>query len=226
VTPLPRPGKAARARLALAIGLGVTSIAGSALLAAADIIRGTVTWAHHSPASAAPLFLIAAAIAAVSIGSPPEGRHGLLRLVAVLAFTAWGTGQVTPSPAAAGALNDAAILLFATDGGYAVTAEARAILARYRHTAQATPAPARPHTIPPRRGAVPPHANRAHSHRAVMLRKIHATVHLRRRLRTSLTVVALPPRCEGQPASPWPSAPAGLPGVSRAICRRCDAWSC
>jgi hypothetical protein len=139
VTPLPRPGKAARARLALAIGLAVTSIAGSVLLAAADISRGTVTWAHHSPASAAPLFLIAAAIAAVSIGKPPDGRHGLLRLVAVLAFTAWGTGQVTPSPAAAGALNDAAILLFAIDSGCAVTTEAQAILARYRHTAQATP---------------------------------------------------------------------------------------
>jgi hypothetical protein len=121
------------------MGLGVTSIAGSLLLVAADAIRGTVSWAHHSPASAAPLFLIAAAIAAVSIGRPPEGRHGLLRLVAVLAFTAWGTGQITPSPAAAGALNDAAILLFAIDGGCAVMAEARAILAHYRHAAQATP---------------------------------------------------------------------------------------
>jgi hypothetical protein len=121
------------------MGLGVTSIAGSLLLVAADAIRGTVSWAHHSPASAAPLFLIATAIAAVSIGRPPEGRHGLLRLVAVLAFTAWGTGQITPSPAAAGALNDAAILLFAIDGGCAVMAEARAILAHYRHAAQATP---------------------------------------------------------------------------------------
>lgn len=139
MTPLPRPGKAARARLALAIGLGVISIAGSVLLAAADAIRGTVTWAHHSPASAAPLFLIAAAIAAVSIGRPPESRHGLLRLVAVLAFTAWGTGQVMPSHASAGALNDAAILLFVIDGGAAVMAEARAILAHYRHAAQVTP---------------------------------------------------------------------------------------
>ncbi len=136
MTPLPRPGNTARARLALAIGLGVTSIAGSLLLAAADAIRGGVTWDHHSPASAAPLFLIAAAIAAVSIGRPPQGRHGLLRLVAVLAFTAWGTGQITPNPTAAGALDDAAILLFAIDGGCAVMAEARAILAR---TAQAIP---------------------------------------------------------------------------------------
>jgi hypothetical protein len=139
VTPLPHPGKAARARLALAIGLGVTAIAGSLLLTAGDAIRGTVTWAHHSPASAAPLFLIAAAIAAVSLGRPPEGRHGLLRLVALLAFTAWGTGQVVPSPAAAGALNDAAILLFVIDGGAAVVAEARAILAHHRQAAPATP---------------------------------------------------------------------------------------
>jgi len=139
VTPLPRPGTTARARLAVAIGLGVTAIVGGVLLGAADAIRGTVTWAHHSPVSAAPLFLIAVAIAAVSIGKSPAGRHGLLRLVAVLAFTAWGTGQVVPSPAAAGAFNDAAILLFAIDGGAAVLAEARAILSHYRHTAPAAP---------------------------------------------------------------------------------------
>jgi hypothetical protein len=129
----------ARARLAIAIGLGVISILGGLLLATADAIRGSVTWAHHSPVSAAPLFLIAAAITAVSIGRPPEGRHGLLRLVAVLAFTAWGTAQVTPDPAAASALNDAAILLFVIDGGCAVMAEARAILARHTQAAQATP---------------------------------------------------------------------------------------
>jgi hypothetical protein len=138
VTLLPRSGIATRARLATAIGLGVISILGGLLLAAADLIRGSVTWAHHSPASAAPLFLIAAAIAAVSIGRPAEGRHGLLRLVAVLAFIAWGTGQVTPNPAAAGALNDAAILLFVIDGGFAVMTEARAILAHRKQAAPAT----------------------------------------------------------------------------------------
>ena len=136
MTPPPRPGTAARARLALATGLGVTAIAGSLLLAAADATRGGVTWAHHSPASAAPLFVIAAAIAAVSIGRPPQGRHGLLRLAAVLAFTAWGMGQVVPSPAAAGAFNDAAIVLFVLDGAAAVIAEARTILAHHRHSAR------------------------------------------------------------------------------------------
>jgi len=139
VTSLPRTGKAARARLAIAIGLGVISILGGLLLAAADAIRGSVTWAHHSPISAAPLFLIAAAIAAASIGRPADRRHGLLRLVAVLAFTAWGTAQVMPNPAAASALNDAAILLFVIDGGCAVVTEARAIRARYRQAAQVAP---------------------------------------------------------------------------------------
>jgi hypothetical protein len=70
----------ARARLVIAISLGVISILGGLLLAAADVIRGTATWSHHSPVSAAPLFLVAAAIAAVSIGRPANGRHGLLRL--------------------------------------------------------------------------------------------------------------------------------------------------
>jgi hypothetical protein len=141
-----RPKKAARARLTLVIILGVSAIAGSLLLAAADAIRGTVTWAHHSPASAAPLFLTAAAIAAVSVGRPPGSGHGLPWLVAVLAFTAWGTGQVMPSPATAGAFNDAAILLFVIDGGYAVMGEARAILGQYRRTAR---------PAPPQRGSAP-----------------------------------------------------------------------
>jgi hypothetical protein len=151
VTSLPRPGKATRARLAIAISLGMISILGGLLLATADAIRGSVTWAHHSPISAAPLFLIAAAIAAVSIGRPPDSRHGLLRLVAVLAFTAWGTAQVMPNPAAASALNDAAILLFVIDGGCAVMAEARAILARHKQAAQATPLqhPAHPQRAAP-----------------------------------------------------------------------------
>jgi hypothetical protein len=114
------------------------SILAGLLLATADAVRGSVTWAHHSPISAAPLFLIAAAIATVSIGRQPDGRHGLLRLVAILAFTAWGTAQLMPNPAAAGALDDAAILLFVIDGGCAVLSEARAILATRKQAARAT----------------------------------------------------------------------------------------
>jgi hypothetical protein len=152
VTRLPRRRTAIRVRLATAIGLGVVSVAGSLLLVAADAIRGTLTWTHHSPASAAPLFLIAAAIAAASIGRPPEGRHGLLRLVAVLAFTAWGTGQVAP-PAAAGAFNDAAILLFIIDAACLVVTEARARLAWHRQRARPAAAqhpPAEPRASSPR----------------------------------------------------------------------------
>jgi hypothetical protein len=149
VTSLPRSGKATRARLAIAIALGVISILGGLLLAAADAIRGSVIWAHHSPVSAGPLFLTAAAITAVSIGRLPDGRHGLLRLVAVLAFTAWGTAQVTPNPAVASALNDAAILLFVIDGGCAVMGEARAILARHGQAAQATPPQRDPASLQP-----------------------------------------------------------------------------
>src|SRR5262249_56466739 len=112
VCPLPRSGKAAPSRLAIAISLGVISILGGLLLAAADVIRGTAIWPHHSPVSAAPLFLVAAAIAAVSIGRPADGRHGLLRLVAVLAFTAWGTAQLPPDPAPASAPTPVATFLF------------------------------------------------------------------------------------------------------------------
>jgi hypothetical protein len=125
----PPARKAARAQYAIAIGLGAISVGGIVLLAATDAIRGSMNWAHHSPASAAPLFAIAAAIAAVSIGRPPEGRHVLLRAVAVLAFTSWGTAQLMRGPAGA-ALNDVAIVLFVIDGSYLVLTEARAILTR------------------------------------------------------------------------------------------------
>jgi hypothetical protein len=144
----PLRDNAARVRLSIAIGLGVISIAGGLLLAAADALRGSVQWDHHSPLSAAPLFLIAGAIVAVSIGRPPPGRHVLLRLVAVLAFAAWGTAQLTPDPAAASALNDAAILLFVIDGGCVVVTEARAMLAQHRQTAQSAPAQGRPVQLP------------------------------------------------------------------------------
>jgi len=84
----PQHPDAPRARLSAAIGLGLTSIAASILLVTADGIGGNVRWTHHAGASAAPLLLVAGAIAAVSVAHPPRGRHGLMRLVAVLAFTA------------------------------------------------------------------------------------------------------------------------------------------
>lgn len=137
---------AARARLFAAIGLAVISIAGSALLVVTDGISGNVQWAYHSGASAAPLLLVAAAITVVSIAHPPNGRHALMRLVAVLAFAAWGIGQLAPDPAVAGALSDMAILLFVVDAGCAVVPDARALLTVRRRRVSATttvPGPAK-----------------------------------------------------------------------------------
>ena len=131
------PG-APRVRLFAAISLGVISIAGSVLLVVTDAIGGNVRWAHHSGASAAPLLLVAGAITAVSIAYPPNGRHGLMRLVAVLAFIAWGIAQLAPDRAVAGALNDAAILLFVTDAACVVVPDARALLAGRRRPVPAT----------------------------------------------------------------------------------------
>jgi hypothetical protein len=62
-------------------------------------------------------------------------------LVAALAFTAWGLAQLLPDSAAAGYLNDTAILLFVTDAAYAVASKTR----------NATPA-----TQPPSRAAAEP----------------------------------------------------------------------
>jgi hypothetical protein len=133
---------APRARLFATISLVVISITGSVLLVVTDGIGGNVRWAYHSGASAAPLLLVAAAITVVSIAHPPSGRHALMRLVAVLAFAAWGIGQLAPDPAVAGALNDVAILLFVVDAGCAVVPDARALLTVHRRQVSATsPAP-------------------------------------------------------------------------------------
>jgi hypothetical protein len=50
-----------------------------------------------------------------------------MRLVAVLAFTAWGSAQLFPDSAAAGALNDLAILLFVLDAAVVVISDARTL---------------------------------------------------------------------------------------------------
>ena len=126
-------------RLSLAIGLGLASIAASILLITADGIGGSIHSAHHAGASAAPLLLAAGAIASVSVAyPPPDGRHSFNRLVAALAFTAWGTAQLVPAPAAAAALNDVAILLFVIDAAYAVISDARTV----RQPRRPPPAPA------------------------------------------------------------------------------------
>ena len=119
------------------------AIIASALLFATDAITGSSHWAHHPGISAAPLLLIAAAIAAGSLAGPPHQRLRLMPLIAALAFTAWGLAQLLPNTAAAGYLNDTAILLFVADAAYAVAANAR----------NATPA-----TQPPSRAA-PEHAS-------------------------------------------------------------------
>ncbi len=131
------PG-ASRVVLFAAISLSVICIGGSVLLVVTDAIGGNVRWAHHPGASAAPLLLVAGAITAVSIAHPPNGRHGLMRLVAVLAFVAWGIAQLAPDPAVAGALNDAAILLFVADAVCVVVPDARALLAERRRAVPAT----------------------------------------------------------------------------------------
>jgi hypothetical protein len=131
-----------RLRLLVAIGLGALSISGSILLLVTDTISGNTSWAHHPGASAAPLLLIAGAITAASIARPPDRRQALIRLVAALAFAAWGIAQLVPSPTVAGGLNDLAILLFVVDAGYALIPDARARLAPDRRRATAAwPAP-------------------------------------------------------------------------------------
>jgi peptidoglycan/LPS O-acetylase OafA/YrhL len=133
----PRAG-AAGARLAAAIGLGLVSIAGSVVLVAADGIGGGVRWSHHAGASTAPLLLVAGAITALAVAHPVTTRRVLMRVLAVLGFTAWGLAQLFPDSAAAGALNDAAILLFVVDAACLVISDARTLQASARRSATLT----------------------------------------------------------------------------------------
>ena len=129
------------------MGLGVLAIIASALLIATDAITGSSHWAHHPGISAAPLLLIAAAIAAGSLAQPPHRRR-LMPFLAALAFTAWGLAQLFPSSAAAGYLNDAAILLFIADAAYAVAANARNATPATQPPTRAVPESASPTDTP------------------------------------------------------------------------------
>jgi len=112
-------------RLWAASGLVLTSIAAGILLITTDGITHGTHWTHHPGISAAPLLLIAGAITAATLAHPPPPRQTLMRLVAVLAFTAWGLARLIPTSSAAGYLNDAAILLFIADAAYAITSDTR-----------------------------------------------------------------------------------------------------
>lgn len=145
-----------------AISLAVISLAASILLVVADEIGGTVRWTHHSGASAAPPLLVASAITAVSLAHPPRRRHALMRLMAALAFMAWGIAQLVPDPGVSAALNDVAILLFVADAGCAMISDARALLtARRKQAPAAQPAPGPARAGQPRRRLPPLPPSRA-----------------------------------------------------------------
>lgn len=135
-------------RLWAAVGLGVTAIAVSALLIVTDGITGSSHWAHHPGISAAPLLIIAAATAAGTLAQPRQQRRRLMPVLAALAFTAWGLAQLLPNSAAAGYLNDTAILLFVADAAYAVAVNARNASPATQPASRAAPEPASPTDTP------------------------------------------------------------------------------
>jgi hypothetical protein len=124
-----------------AIGLGATAVVVSVLLIATDAIAGSSRWTHRPGISAAPLLLIAPAIAAGSLAHPQQRRR-LMPFIAALAFTAWGLAQLLPGSPAAGYLNDTAILLFVTDAAYAVASNARNAPSATQSPCRTAPEPA------------------------------------------------------------------------------------
>lgn len=116
-------------RLLAAVSLGSAAIIGGVLTLVAGGIAG-IHWSRQGGATAAPLFLVAGAIAAVGVASGATGRQAAMRFVAVLAFTAWGLSQLFSGSAASARLDDVAILLFVVDAGSAVVGEALSLLGR------------------------------------------------------------------------------------------------
>jgi hypothetical protein len=106
------------------VTLGVIAVTGSVVLIVSDGFVGTIQWSHHAGLSAAPLFLVAGAITALTIGHPPRGHQLLMRSVTVVAFVAWGLSQLLSDSVASGVLDDVGILLFVVDGAWLVFSDA------------------------------------------------------------------------------------------------------
>jgi hypothetical protein len=111
-------------RYLVATGLGLVAIAGSVALVVADGVGGGIRWAHHSGVSAAPLLLVAGCHRGGERRSPGPGASRADSACRGAGIHGVGLAQLFPDSAAAGVLNDPAILLFVVDAGCAVITEA------------------------------------------------------------------------------------------------------
>jgi hypothetical protein len=111
----------------VAIVLGAISGAVSVALVVTDSVDAGAGWSHHAGVSAAPLLLVAGAIAVATVAHSHTAASVTKALVGVLAFASWGLAQLVPSSAAAGVLGDVAILLFVFDAGYIIVTDARGL---------------------------------------------------------------------------------------------------
>jgi hypothetical protein len=112
-------------RVIAAIVLGAISAAASVALVVTDGLDAGAGWSHHAGVSAAPLLIIAGAIAVATLAHPHTAASVVKAVVGVLAFASWGLAQLVPSSPATGWLGDVAILLFVFDAGYIIVTDAR-----------------------------------------------------------------------------------------------------
>jgi hypothetical protein len=122
-------------RLMAAIVLGVISAAVSVALVVADGADAGAGWSHHAGVSAAPLLIIAAAIAVATLAHSHTAASVVKALVGVLAFATWGLAQLLSNSATAGLLGDVAILLFVLDAGYIILTDAQSFAESGRRAA-------------------------------------------------------------------------------------------
>jgi hypothetical protein len=104
-----------RARRAVAVFLGVTTLAGVAALLMWDVRPGLFPAGAHDWLGAFPLTMIAVAYLVYQAGHGPGWREWLKAVLLAAAFLLWAANQYWPQAGAATALNDGAIALFVLD---------------------------------------------------------------------------------------------------------------
>jgi hypothetical protein len=104
-----------RARRALAVLLGVFTLAGVAALFVWDARPGLFPAGAHDALGAFPLAMIAVAYLVYQAGHGPGWREWLKAVLLAVAFLLWAANQMWPAAGAATLWNDGAIGLFVLD---------------------------------------------------------------------------------------------------------------
>jgi hypothetical protein len=104
-----------RAHRAIAVCLGVLTLAGVAVLFVWDAVPHLFPAGSHNPLGAFPLAMIAVAYLVYQVAHRPSGKELLKAVMLAVAFLFWAANQYWPDSPRAVLYNDIAIGLFVLD---------------------------------------------------------------------------------------------------------------